>query len=124
MKILLTGANGLVGSTINADVNVKGKSDLDLTNFQDTLNLFQETKPTHVIHTAAKVREAVETIAKVMGFEGKIIFDDSRPDGQFRKPTCNIRLMDFLPEYKFTPFEEGIKQTVDWFVENYETCRK
>jgi GDP-L-fucose synthase len=70
------------------------------------------------------IREAVETIADVMGFEGKIIFDDSKPDGQYRKPTCNIRLMDFIPEYKFTPFKEGIEQTVDWFVENYETCRK
>jgi GDP-L-fucose synthase len=70
------------------------------------------------------IREAVENIAEAMDFKGTIVFDDSKPDGQFRKPTCNIRLMDFLPEYKFTPFKEGIKQTVDWFVENYESCRK
>ncbi len=70
------------------------------------------------------IREAVETIADVMGFEGKIIFDDTKPDGQFRKSTCNRRLMEFIPDYTFTPFKEGIKQTVDWFVENYETCRK
>ena len=70
------------------------------------------------------IREAVETIADVMGFEGNIIFDTTKPDGQYRKPTYNKRLMEFLPQYKFTPFREGIKQTVDWFVENYESCRK
>ena len=67
MKTLLTGAAGLVGSTIPADVQVMGRKPpfpeykekrrrwCDLTSFRDTHNLFQETLPTHVIHTAAKV---------------------------------------------------------------------
>ena len=70
------------------------------------------------------IREAVETIADVMGFDGKIIFESTKPDGQYKKPTSNRKLRSFLPSYKFTPFREGIKQTVDWFVENYEGCRK
>ena len=313
MKTLLTGAGGLVGSTINADVNVKGKSDLDLTNFQDTLNLFQETKPTHVIHTAAKVgglganlsqmgeffydnmlinlnvleaarranvtkvisfmstcifpddveypitedmlhkgephpsnfgyayakrmldvqsrayneqygvevidgsmsfgtkyisviptnlygpndnfkletshvvpamihkcyiakrdrtplvvwgsgtplrefifsedvgritqhllenyegfdplilstskehsiRDLVIAVADALDFQGPIIYDDNKPDGQHKKTTSNKRLMRVLPlDFEFTPFREGIKKTVDWFIKNYESCRK
>ena len=55
MKTLLTGAGGLVGSTIEADVRVEGKSTCDLTNFGDTLLLFKHFQPTHVIHCAAKV---------------------------------------------------------------------
>jgi len=70
------------------------------------------------------IGELAETIGEAMDYQGKIIFDKSKPDGQHRKPTCNLRLQDFVPEYKFTPLEKGIKQTVDWFVENYENCRK
>jgi GDP-L-fucose synthase len=70
------------------------------------------------------IGDLVEVIAKAVGYEGNIIFDKSKPDGQFRKPTSNLRLQDFVPEYKFTPLEKGIKQTVEWFKENYETCRK
>ena len=60
-----------------------------------------------------------------MDFQGPIIYDDNKPDGQYKKTTSNDRLMKILPsDFEFTPFREGIKQTVDWFVENYESCRK
>lgn len=316
MKTLLTGANGLVGSTIEADIRVKGKDHLDLTNFEHTEELFQQTKPTHVIHTAAKVgglganlahmgeffydnmlinlnvlessrrakvqkvisfmstcifpydveypltedmlnlgephpsnygyayakrmldiqgraynqqygvevhqeergrlsfgtkyvtviptniygpndnfelenshvipalihkcykakrdntplviwgsgkplrefifsedvgkitqylsenyegeeslilspseehsiRELVLSVASAMNFSGNIIYDSNKPDGQYRKTTSNERLLKVLPsDFKFTPFQEGIKKTVNWFLENYENCRK
>ena len=85
-----------------------------------------EDKEPVILSTSEEIsiREAVEAIADVMGFEGKLIFDSTKPDGQYKKPTSNQRLKNFLPNYKFTPFREGIKQTVDWFVENYESCRK
>ena len=85
-----------------------------------------EDKEPVILSTSEEIsiREAVVTIADVMGFEGKLIFDSTKPDGQYKKPTSNRRLRNFLPKYKFTPFREGIKQTVDWFVENYESCRK
>ena len=89
------------------------------------LEHYEGTEPM-ILSTSEEIsiREAVETIADVMGFEGKVIFDDTKPDGQYRKPTYNKRLMGFLPEYKFTPFREGVNQTVKWFEENYKTCRK
>ena len=89
------------------------------------LEHYEDTDPM-ILSTSEEIsiREAVETIAEVMGFEGTILFDDTKPDGQFRKPTSNLRLRNFIPEYEFTPFREGVKQTVDWFVENYRSCRK
>ena len=89
------------------------------------LEHYEGTEPM-ILSTSEEIsiREAVETIADVMGFEGSIVFDDTKPDGQYKKPTSNLRLKSFLPEYEFTPFREGVKQTVDWFVENYEECRK
>ena len=89
------------------------------------LEHYEGTEPM-ILSTSEEIsiREAVEIIADVMGFEGNIVFDDTKPDGQYRKPTSNFRLKSFIPEYKFTSFREGIKQTVEWFVENYEECRK
>ena len=53
MKRLVTGGTGLVGSAIIADVKV-GRN-YDLTNPQICDSMFNEHKPTHVIHCAAKV---------------------------------------------------------------------
>ena len=70
------------------------------------------------------IRELVETIIEVMEFKGKVVFDDSKPDGQYRKPTDNSKLMSYLPDFEFTPLKEGIKKSVNWFLKNYESCRK
>ena len=70
------------------------------------------------------IRDIVIAIADAVDFQGHIIYDDTKPDGQYRKPTCNDKLMSIVPGYKFTPLEEGIQKTVDWFIENYENCRK
>ena len=29
-----------------------------------------------------------------------------------------------MPDFEYTPFEKGIKETVSWFIENYESARK
>jgi GDP-L-fucose synthase len=41
-----------------------------------------------------------------MGFDGKIVFDTSKSDGQFKKTACNDKLIGLLPDYKFTPIPE------------------
>lgn len=57
-------------------------------------------------------------------------FDTSKSDGQFRKPASNEKLLRLVREtsndsedFKFTPFEEGLKYTVDWFIKNYDNAR-
>ena len=70
------------------------------------------------------IGRVAEIIANAMGFKGKIVYDTTKSDGQFRKPTCNNKLRSLIPDFNFTPLEEGIQFTVDWFKENYQTCRK
>lgn len=70
------------------------------------------------------IKDVALSVAKAMKFEGEIIFDDTKADGQFKKTACNKKLRSFLPDYKFTPIDEGIQKAVDWFNENYETARK
>lgn len=70
------------------------------------------------------IKDVVETIAEAMDFKGKIHFDTTKADGQFKKTANNAKLMSLRPDYKFTSMKEGIKKSVDWFVANYETARK
>ena len=70
------------------------------------------------------IKDLVDLLVKEFNFKGKVIFDSSKPDGQFRKPSDNSKLKSYLPDFKFTPIEDGIKETVNWFIKNYENVRK
>lgn len=70
------------------------------------------------------IRDLVELVAKKMKFEGRLIFDSSKPDGQFRKPSDTSKLRKYLPDFAFTPIEEGIEKSVDWFVAHHPNLRK
>ena len=64
-----------------------------------------------------------QEIAWRMGYEGNIIYNQER-DGQLKKPSDNSKLKSLLPDFKFTPIEEGLQKSIDWFVENYDEARK
>ena len=70
------------------------------------------------------IKDLVDLLVKEFNFKGKVIFDSSKPDGQFRKTSDNSKLKSYLPDFKFTPIEDGIKETVNWFIKNYENARK
>lgn len=70
------------------------------------------------------IAEVAEAIAKAFDFKGKIVFDTTKADGQFKKTASNGKLRKFLPDFKFTDFNEAVKNSVDWFVENYQVARK
>jgi len=69
------------------------------------------------------IRELVETVAKVVGYEGKISFDSSKPDGAPRKLMSAERLKSLGWEYKIS-LEVGLKQTYQWFLDNQSGFRK
>jgi len=64
------------------------------------------------------ILELMETIKKVIGYEGKIVFDPSKPDGTFRKKMDNSRLFNMGVNHAFN-LESGLKKTYDWFVQNH-----
>ena len=70
------------------------------------------------------IKDLVSILVDEFKFKGKVIFDSSKPDGQFKKPSDNSKIKELLPNFEYTPFEQGIKETVNWFIENYETARK
>lgn len=65
------------------------------------------------------IAELAETIAKVVGYEGNIVFDSSKPDGQMIKILDNSRLLSFCKENEIDwepkGLEETLSITVDWY---------
>jgi GDP-L-fucose synthase len=61
------------------------------------------------------IKDLMHLIARLTGFEGEIVWDANKPDGQPRRcldTSKAERLFGFCAQ---TPFEEGLRQTVDWY---------
>ena len=63
-------------------------------------------------------------IAKQFNYEYMVEFDESFSDGQFKKTADNSKLMNLINKFPFTRIEDGIKRTIEWFIKNYDECRK
>uniref|UniRef100_A0AAQ4PU43 GDP-L-fucose synthase n=1 Tax=Gasterosteus aculeatus aculeatus TaxID=481459 RepID=A0AAQ4PU43_GASAC len=50
-------------------------------------------------------------------------FDTTMSDGQMKKTASNGKLRRLLPDFSFTPLNEAIKMTCDWFENNYNIAR-
>jgi GDP-L-fucose synthase len=64
------------------------------------------------------IRETAETIAHVTGFEGELVWDASKPDGQPRRRIDPSRAEQILGWRAQMPFREGLERTVQWYLNN------
>lgn len=62
------------------------------------------------------IRELTETIAELTGFQGEIVWDSEKPDGQPRRSLDTSRAKELFGFEAQTGFREGLKQTVDWYI--------
>ncbi|MGR5311893.1 GDP-L-fucose synthase [Photobacterium damselae] len=69
------------------------------------------------------IREMAETMAKVVGFDGDVVFDSTKPDGTPRKLMDVSRLADLGWRYSIS-LEEGLTHTYQWFLANQDNFRK
>ena len=73
------------------------------------------------------IADVVRHIADAIGLDNDIVYDAAQPDGQFKKTADNAkfkRLYGRDAPFAFTPIRRGIRETVQWFVENYDDARK
>lgn len=63
-------------------------------------------------------------IARAYDYEHMMEFDTSFSDGQYKKTADNSKLMNFIKEYNFIDINEGINRSVEWFKDNFDSCRK
>lgn len=69
------------------------------------------------------IRELAETMAKVVGFSGKLIFDTTKPDGTPRK-LLDVSRLNSLGWHAQIDLEEGLKNTYQWFLANQTELRR
>jgi GDP-L-fucose synthase len=69
------------------------------------------------------IRELVETVAKVVGFEGSIAFDATKPDGAPRKLMDVLRLKDLGWQFSID-LEQGLANSYEWFLANQDNFRQ
>ena len=68
------------------------------------------------------IRELVETVAKVVGFKGRVNFDSSKPDGAPRKLMNVDRLASLGWKYSYN-LEAGLRDAYQWFLDNQNQFR-
>ena len=65
------------------------------------------------------VAEAARTIARVIGYRGEIVFDDSKPEGPLKKTLDTSRMKQLLGWEPHTPLENGLRKTLRWLDEHH-----
>jgi GDP-L-fucose synthase len=64
------------------------------------------------------IKELVGMIARLAGFEGRIVWDSSKPDGQPRRRLDVSRAEKCFGFRAKTSFEDGLRRTVEWYREH------
>ncbi len=78
-----------------------------------------EIRNTHINIGTGKeisIKHLAETIKKIVGFEGELVFNSSKPDGTMRKLTDSSKLEGLGWKYK-VELEEGIGRMYQWYLE-------
>ena len=68
------------------------------------------------------IRELVETVAHVVGYSGRVVFDSSRPDGAPRK-LMNVERLQSLGWKAAVSLEQGLARSYNWFLEHQNSFR-
>ena len=69
------------------------------------------------------IKDLTETIIRLTGFEGKLVWDTEKPNGQPRRGLDVSRAKEYFGWQAQVPFEEGMRRTIEWFKENREKVR-
>ena len=64
------------------------------------------------------IKDLSEMIVKMTGFEGKLVWQTDKPNGQPRRGLDVSRAKEYFAWSAQVPFEEGMRRTIEWFKEN------
>lgn len=68
------------------------------------------------------IRELAETMKRVVGFEGELVFDANKPDGAPRK-LMDVSRLESLGWKATISLDNGLQRTYQWFLQNYGLLR-
>ena len=70
------------------------------------------------------IKEVVTMICQILEYDGRVIWDTSKPSGQYRKPSSNAKLLELgWKKENYTPFLKGLKKVCKWYKMNYPLIR-
>ncbi|KAF8556629.1 epimerase-domain-containing protein [Imleria badia] len=71
------------------------------------------------------IRQVANSIVDALEYSGQAVFENEPQDnGQDRKPASNEKLIKLIgPDFKFTPFDVALKESVEWFLANLSNAR-
>jgi len=82
----------------------------------DAAERYDESEPVNLgAGFEIKIRDLVPLVARLCRFEGEIVWDASKPDGQPRRMLDTSRALREFGWKARIPFEEGLRETVEWF---------
>ena len=77
---------------------------------------YNESDPVNLgTNSEVKIRDLVETICELMGFEGEIVWETDKPNGQPRRCLDTERAKERFGFVAEMGFKEGLKNTIDWY---------
>lgn len=85
--------------------------------------VYNDVEPLNIATgVGVSVRKLAETIKKIIGYDGKLVYNTSKPDGALHKMFGIHKMKKELQWVPKTTMEDGIKETVSWFSKNYKTA--
>jgi GDP-L-fucose synthase len=85
--------------------------------------LYSDSEPLNIaVGRGNSIAELAENVKEVVGFHGKIVYDSSKPDGALCKVADISKMKSVLAWEPPTPLRDGIRNTLDWFVANYDAA--
>jgi GDP-L-fucose synthase len=70
------------------------------------------------------IRNLVELIANLSGYQGELVWDTSKPNGQPRRALDTNRAWEYFGFRAQMPFEEGLRRTIEWYRESRRITEK
>ena len=69
------------------------------------------------------IRQLTELVARVMGFQGPVVYDTTKPEGVPVKRLTSTKDDPIVRCFPFTPMEVGVRKTVEWFLSHTPEAR-
>ncbi len=91
----------------------------------NTIFEYKDTKSIICCNDEITIKDLTYLVSKLSNYDiNKITSDTSKSDGCLRKTVGSKYFKEIFPDFKYRSLEEGIKETIEWFNDNYDNCRK
>lgn len=84
--------------------------------------LEKSNEPNIILSVPEEEEKSIEEIARIIArnynYEDRICFDTTYSDGQYKKTVSTKKLSDLIGNFTFTSLEDGIKDSINWFISN------